>query len=202
MDIDEGSITYSVSHFIPEILCESNRIDSRFESFNESFLRTGRPPNSGDPFEFTNIDNFDGGWEFWTELRSYETRGNFIFQPRFAGLDIALELSSDFQSRYDVMDYKITPRYSITHLDCSLSGSGFISHSRILYRPQDLLISKTNYPKTLKCGVGTSGPTHILIGIPTHSILHAHCWNKLYQPYSRLRFLIIIGGAWVNSIPI
>jgi hypothetical protein len=110
MSIDEGSITYCVPYFVPEILCDSNNIDNRFRSFNESFLRTGLPPNSGEPYEFENIGGFDGPWTFWNKLRSYETHGNFTFQPRFGALDLALELDSNLQSRYDIVDAKITPR--------------------------------------------------------------------------------------------
>lgn len=111
MAIQQGSITESVVHFVPEVIGEGGgTMDSRFELFSESLLRHGEPPNSGETYSFGDIGGFQGPWEFWNDLRPQETDHNFHFRPRFSTLSIALELSPSFQERFSVSDYKISPR--------------------------------------------------------------------------------------------
>jgi hypothetical protein len=110
MTVKEGTYTISSHHFIPEVLNDSSAIDTKFYNWSQSLLIEGNPPGSNQTYSLGSLGNFSGYWSFWDELHPIETDYFFNFAPQYEVLETEFELDQQFQSRYEIRDYKLSPR--------------------------------------------------------------------------------------------
>ncbi|MFA9418453.1 hypothetical protein [Natrinema sp. HArc-T2] len=108
MGIKSGTITELCQEFYIETIFDQSKISTEFKHYCDSLLTDGSLPDR--PLTVDNVGEFEGGWSFWKNLYSNEKENNFHFQPEFCIPSNSVEVPEWIMSRYDLVDYKVSPR--------------------------------------------------------------------------------------------
>jgi hypothetical protein len=108
MGIKSGTITEVCQEFYTETLFRHKKISPEYKNICDSILTDGQAPS--ETLQIKDLGTFEGGWRFWNHLYEPEKERDFNFQPQFCIPSNDLEIPEWILNRYDLVDYKISPR--------------------------------------------------------------------------------------------